>query len=211
MLKLSYMKKKIILISPDLFLHENIAIIGSSGSLKSGKYAKKIDDYQEVVRFNRAPTKGFENMVGSKRTLTVANAHVFSNVQLRKKSGWKQKEVSFIRDLRNTSVLLFAPKGSNWKNKDKNVHSSVNPYAVDYKAMKTLVGVPGRQPTAGFGFINLCVKSGLKPHLFGFDVEPRRRDHYWEERDNDTSWHSVGYEKEVLKKMHKKGMIVLHS
>jgi hypothetical protein len=106
--------------------------------------------------------------------------------------------------------LCFAPVGSGWKKKEKNVHSSVSAYIVDYKAMSNLVPVPKRQPTAGFGFISLCVKSGLRPHLFGFDVEPRSRDHYWEDRDNDTSWHSIGYEKEALKNMHKQGIIVLH-
>jgi len=203
--------KKIICISPDLFLSKKLAIVGSSGSLKGGGHGERIDRFDDVIRFNRAPTEGFEEMVGSKRTLTVANTHVFANIQLRKKSGWKQKHVNFIKDLRDTRVLLFAPANMRWKNRHKYIHASVVPYSVDYKAMCKLVPVPKRQPTAGFGFINLCVKSGLKPHLFGFDVEPRQRDHYWEERDNDTSWHSVGYEKEMLKKMHKKGMIVLHS
>ena len=33
------------------------------------KMGKLIDDYNEVIRFNSAPTKGFESCVGSKTTL----------------------------------------------------------------------------------------------------------------------------------------------
>ena len=39
---------------------------------------KLIDDYNEVIRFNSAPTKGFESYVGSKTTLRIINNVVFS-------------------------------------------------------------------------------------------------------------------------------------
>jgi len=206
--------KKVKLITPDLYLSESLAIVGSSGSLKDKKYGEKIDCYKHVVRFNRAPTDGFEDIVGAKRSLTVANMHVFANVQLKKKSGWKQDDVEFIRNLRNTRVLMFAPENKNWKNKDKNIHKTVKGHIVEYKKMQDILVEMGfvskKQPTAGFGFIMLCVYSGLVPHLFGFDTEPRQRDHYWEKRDNNTSYHNITEEMRILKKMHKSGKILLH-
>ena len=53
----------------------------SSSNLKDKEEGDFIDSFDEVVRFNRAPTKGWEKYVGSKTTVRVANNHVFSNVK----------------------------------------------------------------------------------------------------------------------------------
>ena len=50
------------------------AIVGNSGSLLNNEYGPLIDEHYRVVRFNVAPTKGFEKYVGY-RTKTRFIAH----------------------------------------------------------------------------------------------------------------------------------------
>ena len=95
-------------INPNLYLDRNVAIIGSSGALLGSSLGKTIDTFKEVVRFNRAPTNGFENDVGSKTTLRVVNNHVFDNIDITK-AGFSNSPANFVRDLRNCKILYVGP------------------------------------------------------------------------------------------------------
>lgn len=184
-------------ITPDLFLSERVALVGSSGRLKDTLYGEEIDSMEDVVRFNRAITDGYESLVGTKRTLTVANIHVFGNQQLGRPSGWTQNNPNFIRRLRHQRILYFGPviPNSSWDNRANNTHSSCTLYKADYNKFK----VNKKQPTVGFGFIKACVLSGIVPHLYGFDLDnSRHRDHYWEERDNLSPCHNLSKEQEII-------------
>ena len=56
--------------------------------------------------------------------------------------------------------------------------------------------------SVGVGFICLCIASGARPHLYGFDSEQdTRRDHYWETRPSAGPCHNVSREKEILKEL----------
>mmetsp|Transcript_29256 Transcript_29256/g.85785 ORF Transcript_29256/g.85785 Transcript_29256/m.85785 type:complete len:603 (+) Transcript_29256:154-1962(+) len=50
------------------------AVVGSAGSLLDDAYGAEIDGHDLVMRFNGAPTAGFERHVGRKTTLAVVNA-----------------------------------------------------------------------------------------------------------------------------------------
>ena len=73
MIKLPY-------VSPDLHLDQNVAVVGSSGSLLNRGLGSQLDKFNELIRFNRAPSDGFEDDVGSKTTLRAVNNNVFDNV-----------------------------------------------------------------------------------------------------------------------------------
>ena len=91
---------------PELVLSSNIAIVGSSGNLSSSDYGQEIDEFDDVIRFNRAPTSGFEKDVGSKTTLRIVNNHVFNNNDI-SKEGYTNQPKDFVRNLRNTRILFF--------------------------------------------------------------------------------------------------------
>lgn len=55
------------------FNFTSCAVVGSSGALGKYKYGKLIDKFGTVFRFNRAPTIGYEDIVGSKTTFRIQN------------------------------------------------------------------------------------------------------------------------------------------
>mmetsp|Transcript_29004 Transcript_29004/g.81691 ORF Transcript_29004/g.81691 Transcript_29004/m.81691 type:complete len:447 (+) Transcript_29004:194-1534(+) len=60
----------------DIFSHkvfEKCAVVGSSGILHHFQFGEEIDDHDMVLRFNSAPTRGFEKLVGSKTTHRITN------------------------------------------------------------------------------------------------------------------------------------------
>ena len=66
-------------------------------------------------------------------------------------------------------------------------------------------------PSAGFTMVLAALSSGLKPHLFGFDVEKERyRDHYWEKRGPPSHCHNINLEKQNLLHLEKVGRLVIY-
>jgi hypothetical protein len=206
-------KKNIIGISPILNLSESIAIVGSSAKLNSAKNGHVIDSYEDVVRFNRAPVVGHEENVGSKTTLRIANNHVFNN-NFEDPSVWTGQPRYFIKDLKNSRVLYFAKDMVPWFDRAINTDPSSDLYCLNYNFLEVKRKEQGAWNSSDFsigvGFIFLCVISGLKPHLFGFDIkEQASRSHYWEERPDAGPCHNISDEKRFLISLHEQNKIVI--
>ena len=196
-------------VTPSLFLKDNIAVIGSSSSLLGNNLGKIIDSFDEVVRFNRAPTGGWEKHVGSKTTLRVSNNHVFSNVK-HNVSGdencddWKPQgqPQNFIKDLKNQKILLLNRDYSAWKEKEKHIDPSSTAFLGNYLCVESFGGT--RSPSVGYAFISLCIMNGVKPTLFGFGLmeDDEKASHYWENKDKIISSHGYKIERENIGKWH---------
>jgi len=198
-------------VQPILDISPSIAIVGSSGNLCNHKYGKIIDQFQDVIRFNRAPTKNYEEIVGHKTTLRVANNHVFINLAPSLK-GFTDQPPDFIRNLRNSRILYMGPSMEQ-ENKEKHTHASNELFVFKFESLgdlKRAVGfVSPRPPSVGCIMICLCVIANIKPYLFGFDlnVNDSSRTHYWEDRPSLSPCHKIDYEKRFLNKLAKAGKI----
>ncbi|KAM9316448.1 beta-galactoside alpha-2,6-sialyltransferase 1-like [Gastrophryne carolinensis] len=52
------------------------AVVASAGSIKSSRLGQEIDSHDAVLRFNNAPTTGFETDVGTKTTFRLMNSQL---------------------------------------------------------------------------------------------------------------------------------------
>jgi len=196
-------------ISPNLFVSENLAIVGSSSLLKNQEGGKYIDEFEDVVRFNRAPTKGWEKYVGSKTTIRVTNNHVFANIKHNvggddNCKDWKPEGQPqyFIKDIRNQNILLLNKDCSAWADREEHVDKSCTAFLGEYNCAESFGGV--FSPSVGYAFISLCIMNGIKPTLFGFglDEDNQKASHYWEDKDKIISSHGYELERKNIIRWH---------
>ena len=56
------------------------AVVGNSGIVLKEKHGEFIDSHDFVIRFNLAPTEGYESHVGTKTSLRIVNCHMFHSL-----------------------------------------------------------------------------------------------------------------------------------
>jgi len=175
------------------FDHKDVALVASSSSLLNEELGSEIDKFNTVIRFNGAPTIGYEKYVGSKTTIRVMN-----HATLRRAKN--------LREMKNSKFLIYT--GDTW---DKKKPAFLDP-SIDFYYMKPQpldyedVGAPLR---TGMMMTQLCVQAGLIPHLFGFDIKTTYTgSHYWEERRVGATAHNGVFESKVYCRMLKEGRIV---
>jgi hypothetical protein len=198
------------MIAPSLKVDTSIALVGSSGSLKGSKLGKEIDSFKDVVRFNRAPTEGWERDVGSKTTIRILNIPTFKSAPLLR---WKDDQF-FTKKLKNIKIIVpgatreLLKKRDQFVDKSNTVYLAASPNIIT-SARKKFKGHV-RTPTVGFITIAVLILAGLKPKLYGFDLKPGRpRDHYWHERPPTSVMHDFSEEAQILSRWAKEGKLVV--
>lgn len=201
---------------------KSCAVISSAGSLSSSKLGKFIDAHDLVMRFNHAPTKGFEEDVGTKTTIRIINSQVIS-----------KPEFDFLNNplFRNITIAAWDPGRyngllSDWiaapdfdmfsnfkqfmaEQPDANAHI-IDPRSL-WKLWETLQShfsqhIRQNPPSSGFVGIALLV-----PHCETIDVieyipstRLTGRCHYYETQHNAMctfgSWHPLAAEKLLMLK-----------
>lgn len=223
------MKKKLRLISPNIFLSKNIAIVGNSSSILNKKLGKVIDEYDDVVRFNKAKIKNFEDYVGAKTTLRVINNPTFECANFG--PGWEESDndSNFALTLRNMNILTISPymikknikiKYSKQENKYFFLERKFFQFIASIYFFKNLtiflslisILFQRKNFSIGLYMILLCIISGIKPNLYGFDLseDMSLRSHYWEKAGKVGRFHDLSKEHIIIKKLLELNFIKLH-
>ncbi|MCK5604184.1 glycosyltransferase family 29 protein [Candidatus Pacearchaeota archaeon] len=159
-------------ITPEFDISGSVVIVGSSAKLLKSKHGANIDSFDNVLRFNRAPTEGFEEHVGSKTTMRIVNGHVFTS---RRFTRWKEDD-TFVKKLRNTKLIL-ARDTYLARRRNKFCDPSIELYTVSGRLNTSLY------LTVGLMGIILIVLSGIRPVVYGWSTtidEPMS--HYFNKR-----------------------------
>lgn len=186
----------------------NIIIVGSSDIVLENQLGERIDEYDTIVRFNRAPTEGFEKYVGSKTTMRFINTHAVKNIP-------KQNEdLTFLPKLKNEIICSDYGIDKNefysvfdktctfrvinrFKNFDKFKSNYLNSLNLD-------IGIPGREPSVGLNAICHFINEGVKPTVYGFhlhDDNSRVSPHYWKQKLKVGTCHNFSYERKLIRKL----------
>ncbi len=199
----------LILTSPPVEMAGDPVLVGSSPALLGSGLGFAIDSFPEIVRFNRAPTAGFEADVGSRTTLRVANTHVAMCLPIGNwTDGGKGQPKDFVADLRNVRILCWGPKNTPVR---AHASSSVHfPKFDNPDFPRTHSYLPaGKSLSVGTGFVLLCVLSGLVPRLCGFSIDADNHGHYWEPKPPPGGCHDFSAERTLLASLRDTGKLVV--
>ena len=217
--------KKINLFSPSLKLRNNLAIIGSGKKILSQRYGEKIDSYKDVIRFNAARVDEYKKFVGSKTTLRVINNNSFEC----KKHSFHKEDCIFFSTLKNCKIAVLSPSWHKFTKEDKSEHANMlnKYYFCEGKIKKFLLCFYfiknfsiffdllklafKKNFSVGFFTILICVSSGIKPSIFGFDIyeDMNKRSYYWRKPHPVGKTHNLVEEHRIIEKLLKKDLIEL--
>ena len=98
------------LLQKDPPFYDSCGVVSSAGSLLNSKLGSKIDANDFVIRFNNAPTQGYEKDVGSKTDLRIINSQVVANPSFK---FLDESHLSPVRIFSKSPVLIWDPSGYN--------------------------------------------------------------------------------------------------
>lgn len=186
----------------------SIIIVGSSDVTLNQKLGHKIDQYDDIVRFNRAPVEGYEDNVGSKTTIRFINSHAVHNKK------HQNEDLNFLPKLKNQKICsdYKITNEDFYKVFDKTcVYEQVNRFET-YKKFKSIVldklnlniGEIGPEPSVGINAICHFINEGHKPTVYGFhlhDENKRVSPHYWKKKMSVGNCHDFSFERKLIKKL----------
>tara|TARA_R110001592_G_scaffold188358_4_gene433534 strand:+ start:8629 stop:10224 length:1596 start_codon:yes stop_codon:yes gene_type:complete len=212
-----------------LVFHGSIAVVGNSGCLLKKEYGDLIDSHETVVRFNNANISDYVQSTGKKTTDLVINCHVYNNADLKAEgfSEWKSNEDVFSKhddDVRilyvNTNPISSGrdpiPKEKKfYVLNSRSFHELQNlvleGITEEKEKIKHELNLPAI-PTVGHALVLNLIRSGLKPNLFGFTIEPEAEwDHYFEKRPAPSESHAHSAEISNLLLLEKHGLIKIYT
>eukprot|EP00897_Mesotaenium_endlicherianum_P004766 jgi/Mesen1/4317/ME000022S03606 len=167
----------------DSQLFDTCAVVGSSGSLLLKEAGAEIDSNDMVMRFNGAPTRGFEKQVGSKTTYRLsqvewagfkeANESVIYHLWLRAQHADIEHIVRFKRMFPEGPLLVL-----------------------DVGYLTQVFNALGTMPSIGYVGFSLALQRCRRVALYGFYLGERHgvKHHYYDK--NATAPHSEDLDKE---------------
>ncbi|XP_058247688.1 beta-galactoside alpha-2,6-sialyltransferase 2 isoform X2 [Hemibagrus wyckioides] len=193
------------------------AVVTSAGAILHSGLGKEIDSHDAVLRFNSAPTKGYERDVGNKTTIRIINSQILANPSHQFNSSSLYKNVTLVawdpapyavnlhKWYRNPDYNLFTPYMKYRKQFPGQPFYILHPKFIwklwDMIQANTLENIQPNPPSSGFIGILLMMRLCDEVDVYEYIPSLRQTDlcHY-HERYYDAActlgaYHPLLYEK----------------
>ena len=176
-------------------INSTILIVGNSKNIIDKNMGKKIDTFDNIIRFNDYKIKDFENDVGTKTSIHFVN-HL------------NGKNKDFVNNLKDDKLYItYLIKTKRNKNNIKNFKKIKNKYPLEYLyniARKFIKNkkIVNKIPHLRLGLIAICCMLYYKKKviIYGFDTENNTSgEHYQNHRNFNEKVHNNDIEREILK------------
>ena len=247
-------EKKFFGINEELYISDDVAIIGSSSSLLSQNYAEEINSTDVVIRFNGALIKGYENKVGKKTDLIclgldvayyfsypfisprgdvtqcdspnrLQNAYILSALHRNSKFiTWADEEDRSKKNMQHANALFMNEAAGEERVFTWGMEKSPIEIKDNYQGNRILesYGIPGllssgKGMRTGFRTTLMLIKSGIRPKLYGFDIDPTIKSalHYYDsitlDSAEDHPSHDIKGEMAALIELHNRNLITVRN
>lgn len=171
---------------------ESVAVVGNSGSLSDSGFGDQIDQHEAVWRFNTAPTRGYEEDVGSKAThrfsIGTLNFREKDEILLRSYRKKSQAAKDLRKSLKNDWLWVLTHHLSDWAQSFKDPD--------DHKVCST-----------GFLGVMMALSVGKRVSLYGFNLPTEGKNfpyHYYNHSRYVERSHNFLREHEIYEMLNKK-------
>ncbi|XP_077473097.1 beta-galactoside alpha-2,6-sialyltransferase 2 [Stigmatopora argus] len=197
------------------------AVVSSAGAILRSGLGKEIDAHDAVVRFNAAPTKGYERDVGSKTTIRLVNSMIVASPEFKTSSLYKNVTLvawdppPYTLNLHqwyaSPDYDLFGPYVEQRKFHPDQPFYILHPSYLwglwDVIQGNTKVNIQPNPPSSGFIGTVLMMTLCQQVHVYEFIPSMRKTDlcHYYQRHFDKActlgSYHPLLYEKRLIQRI----------
>ena len=189
------------------FLNDKkIAIVGSSGILLNHKLGDEINGHDFIVRFNAAPTDGFEKFVGNRTDFRCMNTHTYAGTTDRGR--FTKYDHNFLDRLENQTIITHNKNLT----KSKKIRDNNTVVEISRNFFNKVTNM-GNCPEASTGMWGVYIFTHFtnKINLYGFTHHSDKWEnrHYWEKINpyNQGAFHNFENERRFFDNLLNEGKV----
>uniref|UniRef100_A0A8C8LLK0 Beta-galactoside alpha-2,6-sialyltransferase 2 n=1 Tax=Oncorhynchus tshawytscha TaxID=74940 RepID=A0A8C8LLK0_ONCTS len=202
---------------------KSCAVVTSAGAILNSSLGREIDSHEAVLRFNAAPTEGYENDVGNKTTIRIINSQILARPRHRFTTSSLYKGMTLVawdpapysvdlpRWYRNPDYDLFTPYEERRRLHPTQPFYILHPKFIwqlwDVIQGNTQENIQPNPPSSGFIGIVLMMSLCEEVHVYEYIPSLRQTDlcHYHEHHYDPActlgAYHPLLFEKLLVQRM----------